>query len=128
MISLGAKSYVRAIWFVAGEDADWMGIVLKDDGEHFKGKYRFRCYDGKSKSGDGEANWCTVSSTVSSKGDGDDVRELEAIFDLLAKKNAGFFGGKVQKLEINGDAEKTVDILSKQPWAKEGKALDKHTI
>jgi hypothetical protein len=111
MIELNEKLYVRAIWFVGGEDKDWMAIIFKDEEGRRKGKYRFRYH---KENVEDDKNWYSVDIDPSGMG----MDESEKKFDEVAGMTAKMFSGELVKLEINGNGLKALEILSEQEWVK----------
>ena len=105
---------VLAIWYAAlGTRGDWLCMIakMKDDPDRWTMRYRFRWYkDRKAFDSDDVKNWYVAKTEHSAS-------EALATMDMVANFIAAPYGATVDRIFVQGDARKALELLSKRPWA-----------
>jgi hypothetical protein len=120
MIEFKKTTFFHAIWFcggkVQGKGEDWLATIFKEEGQPWKGVYRFRYHASTDPWDENDVkNWYQV--TQSNPNDDGFVAKLAETFDGLAKLCEMRYGNPCDKLEVLGDGDKASEMLSKAPWA-----------
>lgn len=105
---------VLAIWYAAlGTRGDWLCMIarMKDDPNRWTMRYRFRWYkDRKAFDSDDQKTWYVGKTDHSPE-------EALATMDQVAAFVAHPYGATVDRILVQGDARKAIELLSKRPWA-----------
>ena len=117
MIDFKPEDYVVGMWFVPGEEMDWMGCLWVTQGtDTVIGRYRFRYYDQEDPGNDAFSGKDT-KRWYSMKGKVEDLTELEKSLHKAAALVADKQGSDVYFVEVRANGEKAAELLAKQPWA-----------
>lgn len=110
------KTYVVAIWFVAGDEKDWMAHLSRPmDGplDRFELEYRFRYYAGTDDPFD-ETDDKSWYEGVAEKPEA----EAEAALDSMARLIRDEWGARrLHKIRVHGDGFKAYRKLRAAPFA-----------
>lgn len=114
MIEIKEGNYYVGIWFIGGQEKDWM-LCLYREGDEWKIQYRWRYYkDQKAFGSKDEKSWYGFNVSVSSRTE----KEMMGKIDVIAKKLAEDMKSPLEIVMIqSGDIEFVTKVLTAQPWA-----------
>tara|TARA_Y100000310_G_C20644506_1_gene795798 strand:- start:1060 stop:1437 length:378 start_codon:yes stop_codon:yes gene_type:complete len=112
---LTQDTYVHAMFFMECDDFNWMATIFRRGEGPWQGEYRFRYFmDNKAHDSEDERSWYEGQAPDSSD------ESLQGLMEAM--RTAG--GGMAEHLEVpfeeipvGGGPERTVEVLSQQPWA-----------
>jgi hypothetical protein len=111
---LTEDTQVHAVWFVGCEGRDWMAMVLKQPGEDWMLRYRFRHGASPEPFDDrDELRWydvCPKEGEVPP----DMLAEKAKMVAMLASLQMG--GTPVDEIKVNGNGNKALDLIRARPW------------
>jgi hypothetical protein len=114
-IELYETTRVRSIWFVQCKGMDILGAVLRQEGEPWELRYRFRHYEDEHafESKDRKVWYCVTA-------DDDSEARADKLVDAMnyvADQAAALWKAQVDRIDVNGTGYDAMDALHTKGWA-----------
>ncbi len=109
--------WMYGIWFVPGEDKDWLGQLYKEDGK-WVFKYRFRYYSNRSTDlfddKDRKSGYIVKAETRSEE----DKQKLLSVIHQVVSAVEVEYGNEVDfiRLECSNDDPRMIAEMEKRSW------------
>jgi len=114
-MNLTENTYVHVIFFLECKDFNWMATIFREGDGPWSGEYRFRYFgDDKAHDSADRKSWFKGQAPDASD---ESLRAIAASLRHVGGKLAEHLEVPFEELTVEGGAEKTIEVLSQQPWA-----------